>query len=293
MAKTASLILREQLMAVKPLTVRLTIPAARAGQDALGELGARANRGRLNFTYVPFEDFQTCFIQVKRHLHPSRIILYLHGGGYTAGSLSYAKGFGSILAVSTHQKVFCVAYRLAPEDPFPAALEDACAAYQHLLSEGWEPQSISLAGESAGGGLIFALCLYLRQKGLPLPGRLVALSPWTDLTCSGDSYTENEKEDPTLSLEPLRYYAGLYAGENLTDPLVSPLYGELSGLPPTLIIAGGAELLRDDAVHMAERLVAAQSPCRLHVEPGMWHVYPLYSSPDAKKAIHQIRDFLQ
>ena len=292
LASLIALGLREQLRLFKPLITRADIEACRVLQDRLGELGARAAASRTVVEPMPFSDFQAAAVIPADCRDASRAVLYLHGGGYTAGSLSYALGFGSVLALHLGLPVLCAAYRLAPENPFPAAVDDARAAYLSLLSAGLSPESISFIGESAGGGLLYALCLRLKAEKLPLPGRLVALSPWVDLTMSGRSYVENAKKDPCLSEDSLRDYAGLYAGRDLRNPLVSPVFGDLRGLPPSRIFAGGDELLLSDAEMMQERLTSAGCESELWIEPGLWHVYPLYGIPEANAALHAIRRFV-
>ena len=284
--------LREQLRFLKPLTEKLELKTFRAGQDTLGSLGASVNARKLIFSTVTFGIFKARYI-TRRENANNKVILYLHGGAYTAGDIKYASGFGSILCARTGADVLCPAYRLAPEHPFPAALRDAVASYEYLLHEGNRPENISFVGESAGGGLILALALELKSSGLPLPHKLVAISPWTDLTLSGQSYTENRDTDPTLYQDLLHLYAAMYAKNDLTNPLVSPLYGDLSGLPPALIIAGGDELLLSDAVNIAKRISAFGGSCRLIVEDGMWHAYPLFSCPEADFALTQIYEFLE
>ena len=152
----------------------------------------------------------------------------MHGGAYVAGNIQYAKGFAGVLAAETKKPVLSIAYRLAPENPFPAAVEDAFAAYYHLLNRGYSSRDISLVGESAGGGLIYCLCLLLKQKKMPLPSALVGISPWVDLTFSGESYEYNKKNDPNLSEDVLREHAAVYAPGKKRDPLVSPIFGDLA-----------------------------------------------------------------
>ncbi len=176
--------------------------------------------------------------------------------------------------------MLCAGYRLAPEYPYPAALEDALSAYRRML-ERFDAQNITLAGESAGGGLCYCLCLRLKALGLPQPGRIVAVSPWTDLTVPDRPCAD--LNDPVLSAEGLRYSASLYAPGRLREPTVSPLFGELSGLPASLIIAGSDEILLDDSVEMARRLAAQGCACELHVEEGVWHAYVLYGIPEARR----------
>jgi acetyl esterase/lipase len=286
--------MRTQIRLVKPILKRFSIPTARAFQDNLGDMEAKSLASKVTFEPIEFENFEACFVSPKGMLQDKdKVILYLHGGAYVAGNIAYARGFAGMLAAETHRFVLAVAYRLAPENPFPAAVEDALRAYQYLIESGYNAENISFVGESAGGGLVFALCLKLKEAGLPLPRRLVALSPWTDLTFSGESYKKNKKKDPTLSEQALRGYAQAYAAGQEENPLVSPVFGDLGGMPESLIFAGSYELLLDDAKMLAERLKEAGSPCELIIEEGMWHVFVLFKIPEAIKALKKIAAFLE
>lgn len=289
MARFVSNLMRAQIALLNPLIKRMDINALRKLQDALGTLGAKALAGEVTYLAEPTLPFQGAWAQPCASA-PNKAILYLHGGSYTAGSLAYAKGFGGVLANKTGYRVFCLGYRLAPEHPHPAALEDALGAYRYLL-KAHAPEDITLVGESAGGGLCFCLCLKLKEAGLPQPARVVALSPWTDLTMSG-SLGEEATRDPILSAERLRHSAALYAEGRLDEPTASPLFGETAGLPPSLIIAGSDEILLSDSVRMAERLRARGCDCELHIEPDMWHVYVLYGVPEAKEALNRVRAYI-
>lgn len=293
MPRLLSVIMRAQIRLVKPILKKFSIQTARAFQDNLGDMEAKSMAAKVNFEPVEFDRFEACFVSPKGKEQDCHVILYLHGGGYVAGNIAYARGFASMLAMETNRFVLAVAYRLAPENPFPAAVEDALCAYQHLLESGYKAENISFVGESAGGGLIFALCLKLKEAGLPLPDSLVGLSPWTDLTFSGESYKTNNKKDPTLSEQILRSHAQAYAAGQEENPLVSPVFGELSGMPRSLICVGSCELLLDDAKMLAERLKEAGSPCELIVEDGMWHVYVLFKIPEAIEALKKIAAFLE
>jgi len=284
--------LRSQIRFFKPITSKMDIKTTRAGQDALGALGASANARKLKFSTVTFGIFKARYI-TRRENANHKVILYLHGGAYTAGDIRYASGFGSILCARTGADVFCPAYRLAPEHPFPAALRDAVASYEYLLAEGNRPEDICFVGESAGGGLIFALALELKATGLPLPYKLVAISPWADLTFSGKSYEDNRDVDPSLSEDLLRQYAVMYAGDDPENPLISPIFGNLCNLPPALIFAGGDELLLSDARNLADRIGSCGGSCELIVDDGMWHVYPLFSCPESDAALNKINEFLE
>ena len=221
------------------------------------------------------------------------MILYLHGGGYTAGGLDYAKGFGALLASQTRLIVFCVAYRLAPEHKFPAAQDDALAAYQYLLDSGYAPEHIAIAGESAGGGLALSLTLRLRDEHKPLPACVVAISPWADLSLSGSSYRNNVQRDPTLIRESLAYYAIAYAAGHENEAYVSPVRGDFCGFPPSLLFAGGDEILLSDAKTVYQQMKKAGAECTLVVEDGMWHVYPLYGTREGKRALEQMSLYLR
>ncbi len=290
MPKLVSSLVHAQIMLLNPLLKRMDLKAARMLQDALGVLGATALAGGVSYVDEPFEEFDAAWA-VPKGAEEDKAILYLHGGAYTAGCLSYAKGFGGVLAETTDRKVLCVGYRLAPEFPYPAALDDALTAYRRML-ETYAPDDILLAGESAGGGLCYCLCLKLKELGLPQPGRIIALSPWTDLTMTREGYpAEGESADPVLSVEGLKYSALMYAGERVDEPTASPLYGDLSGLPESLIFAGSDEILLGDSVEMAKKLERQGCACELHVEEGMWHAYVLYGIPEAKAALERIREY--
>lgn len=281
--------MRQEIKLLQPL-LSDTVEAARKAQDRIGALGARAMGDRVKFIPQLRELFQADWAVPEEPLTNS-CILYLHGGGYTAGTLEYARGFGGILADLTARSTLCVGYRLAPEDPFPAALDDAYAAYRYILKS-YAGQNIALVGESAGGGLCYALCLRLRDEGLPLPGCIVALSPWNDLSLSLDSIARNAPLDPTLSKGMLSMYARMYAPGRYEDPYVSPLFGDLHGMPPSMIIAGSHEILEDDSREMAKRLDECGCECTLHVEEGAWHVYVLYGIYEARQALKRIAAFI-
>ena len=292
MPSVISVLLREQLRLLKPLLSKMSISGDRAAQDKIGDMGARVLSAKLESVPVPFDTFEAEMITPKEH-SKTGVILYLHGGGYTAGSLKYAHGFGSVLANRMNLRVLCAAYRLAPEHPFPAALEDAYAAYRYLLQEGFSPDEIFLAGESAGGGLIFCLIHYLKARGEALPAKLVGISPWTDLRLVGASCLENEKTDPVLTKDRLAYYASLYAGTKIAEPFVSPVCGEFSGFPPALVFVGGDEILLDDSILLKDKYDEAGAQCELVIEEGLWHVYVLFAVPEAQRALDKINDFLK
>jgi epsilon-lactone hydrolase len=235
--------------------------------------------------------------RIVPHAAPyDRYLLYLHGGGYIAGSPSVYRHLAWRLALAVGAQVLAPDYRLAPEHPFPAALDDALAAYLWLLAEGVEPRQVAVVGDSAGGGLAFALLLRLRDQNRPLPAAVAALSPWTDLALTGASLRGNAKADPMLDVAELpRVVRSYLGGADPRHPWASPIYGDLAGLPPALIQVGSDEILRDDAARLAERLDLAGGTVRLEIWPRMPHVWHLFAPmlPEARRAIGHVGDFLR
>ena len=267
-------LVRAQLHFFKPFVANCSLETTRKGQDKLGELMSALHRREVYMKDHDFGPFQGAWVMPKDERR-SGVVLYLHGGGYTCGSLEYAKGFAATLASQCGVRVFCAAYRLAPENPYPAAVDDALEAYRYLLKKGYAPRQILLCGESAGGGLIYALCLRLRQESMTLPCGLIGISPWVDLTGSGQSYETSRDNDPSLTQELLEFYAKCYTTDP-TDPLCSPLFGDLAGFPPSLLFAGGDEILLDDARALQKKLVSCGCKSTLRVAPERWHAYVLY-----------------
>ena len=226
----------------------------------------------------------------------SKTILFFHGGGYVAGSPRTYRFFISHLARATQARAFLHDYRLAPEHRFPAALDDSVAAYLWLLKEGVPPEQIVFAGDSAGGGLLLATMLALKDLDQPLPRAAVCISPWTDLACSSRSYQTNEKRDPMFYGESFRKAVPIYVGQDSpSNPLVSPIYGNLKGFPPTLIFASESEILFDDSVRLTERLKEAGAAVDLQTRDGMPHVWPVIVGllPEAKESLVHMADFIK
>lgn len=208
---------------------------------------------------------------------PGRVILFLHGGGYVSGSLKSHRHTVAQAGREARARTLALDYRLAPEHPFPAALEDALAGYRFLLARGIEPSRIALSGESAGGGLAIACALSLRAEGLPLPGCLWLASPWIDLTLSGASLDAKAGVDPLIQRDYLTELAAAYLnGHDPRDPLVSPLGADLAGLPPMLVQVGSAETLLDDSVRLAGAAGAAGVAVTLEIWPDMVHAWHLF-----------------
>ena len=226
---------------------------------------------------------------------PDRHVLYLHGGAYMAGSPADYRHFSGRIADALDASVWMLDYRLAPEHPFPAAIDDAIEAYAYLAGKAPDYGRLFVMGDSAGGGLALALLLRLRDEGRRLPSAAVALSPWTDLALTGASLQLNADDDPMLTTEPLPELAQLYlAGLNPRSPYASPLYGDATALPPVLIQVGSDEILRDDAVRMAEKLIGENPRSRLEVWRRMPHAWHLMAPvlPEARQAIGKIADFV-
>lgn len=247
---------------------------------------------RFRVEEIVMERFSMEYLQPKK-LVDERVILQLHGGGYIGPmknryrdfSVLYSKALGS-------GSVLTIDYRVAPEHPFPAALEDAYEAYEWLLKRGYSDQQIFLAGDSAGGGLALALCHYRKDKKKPLPGGLVLMSPWTDLTGSGASYQTNYHHDPLFGNTEDSMIKNLdYVGENdPKNPYISPLFGEFYDFPPMLIQVGSYEMLLSDSEQVAKKVKACQGKVRFSVYEGMFHVFQMAGSllPESKDAWREI-----
>jgi epsilon-lactone hydrolase len=227
-----------------------------------------------------------------------RVLLYLHGGGYTLGSIASHRRLVGHLAASAGVRGLSVGYRLAPEDPFPAGLDDAVTACSWLLREGYHSGHIGIGGDSAGGGLALATALALRERGLPAPGGLVLLSPWTDLAGTGASLTDNLGKDLILRRNPgedadvnIKAYAG---DRDLTEPLLSPLYADFAGFAPFIVHVGGDELLLDDSTRLAQRASAAGCDVTIEVWPEMQHVFQIAAGnvPESDSSVAKLGTWL-
>lgn len=222
------------------------------------------------------------------------VVLYFHGGAYALGSVSAQREFLSRLASATQCRVLAINYRLAPENPFPAALKDALFAYHWLLQEGWEPSRIVMAGDSAGGGLALATIAALCAAGDPLPACAFCLSPWLDLTFSCESIGDNAKKDHLLRKDILLPFANAYAGENVRDyPLISPLFADLRGSCPVSIHVGTDEILLDEAIQFTEKAQAAGVDVTLRPWEGLFHVFQMVPFlPETSKSLEDIARFI-
>ncbi|WP_045516771.1 alpha/beta hydrolase [Neobacillus niacini] len=223
----------------------------------------------------------------------NRVFLYLHGGAYILGNCNTHRGIAAKLSRSTGSKVLLPEYRLAPENPFPAAIEDAVQAYRWLISSGFKPEQIIIGGDSAGGGLTLSTLLSLKEAGDVLPALVVLLSPWTDLAGTGESMETRAEADPWLKPEASRATPVLYIGNlDPCTPLVSPIYADLEGLPPMLVHVGNDEILLSDSERLVDRARAAGVDVSFKVWNDMWHVFHTFEIPEARQAIDEVGEFV-
>jgi acetyl esterase/lipase len=282
-----------QMLRSGPLSEELSIEEARAALDALAaqfQLPKDVRSESVHASTVPAEWVST------PESKDERVIYHLHGGGYALGSPSTERALVSLLCRAAAARALVIDYRLAPENSFPAAVEDSTAAYRWLLSKGADPARTVIAGASAGGGLTVATLVALRDEGQPLPAAAVCLSPWVDMEALGESMVTKAKADPTVTREGLLKMAKAYLGDaDPRTPLAAPLYANLRGLPPLLIQVGGAEALLDDAVRLAERAKAAGVDVILEPWDDMIHVWQAfaYMLPEGQQAIDRIGEFIR
>jgi acetyl esterase/lipase len=239
-------------------------------------LSAQPLPADVNVTGAALGDVPTAEITVDG-IEPRHVVLYFHGGVYVMGDAFLAAGLASQVGRRTQAKVISVDYRLAPEHPYPAAVDDALAAYEALLDNGIAPSDIAFAGESAGGGLAVANLVNARDHGLPLPAAAFVMSPYVDLTLAGSTMDTRREVDPLLSREALQARVADYtSGHDAALGLISPLFADLSGLPPLIIQAGSHEVLLDDALRLAREAATADVEVTLDITPGVPHVFQAY-----------------
>jgi monoterpene epsilon-lactone hydrolase len=208
---------------------------------------------------------------------PANAILYLHGGGYVICSLDSHRHLAAEVGRASGARTLAIDYRLAPEHPFPAPVEDAVAAYRYMLDSGLQPNRIAFAGDSAGGGLVIAAMLAIRDAGLPPPGCGWCISPWVDMQATGASFVDRAETDPTVQKATIEMMAGLYlGGADPRHPHASPIHGDLRGFPPLLIQVGSVETLLDDSIALARKAGTADVPVDLQIWPEMIHIWHLY-----------------
>jgi acetyl esterase/lipase len=276
------------LVASKPIPSE--IKANRAFLDAGARPLAKGVKGTLiNASGVTAE------MQIPEGAASDAVILYFHGGGYVGGSIASHRNLTGNLALASKCQLLSVEYRLAPENPHPAAVEDAINSYKWLLSEGYDPKKIAISGDSAGGGLAIAAQLKIRDEGLPLPVASAPISPWIDMGLSGDTMSSRQSRDPLIRLDLIREFKSQFLGpnNNSDDPYASPLQADLSGLPPMLIHVGDDEMLLSDSERLAEKASAAGVSVTLEVWPEMIHVWHTFVGlfPEAQDGINRIAEF--
>jgi len=237
--------------------------------------------------------------QIPNDANDKQVILYLHGGGYNLGSIKASRGFTSLIANNTNRKILVIDYRLAPEYQYPSAIEESLAAYKWLQEEGYKPEDIIFAGDSAGGGLVLALLLKLKAIKEQLPNSAILFSPWTDLTFSGESFFANIPTDPMIAGLNLYRFVNNYLNlktEEATNPFVSPLFGEYKGLPPLLFIVSTTEMLYDDAKRVADKAKTAGVEIQWEEWKDMLHAFPQFcygtEIPESEEAHQKVRDFV-
>lgn len=263
----------------------------RQSQNHLGAI--LGNTRDINYKEIDIDGMYGEWVSVNRAHMKKYVILHCHGGGYSTGSSLYARTLTSKLASSTSMDVLCFDYRLAPENPYPAATEDAMKVWDRLMLFGYGARDVILTGDSAGGNLALSLTLKLKQEGRLLPRGIVLMSPWTDLTSSGDSFLEKAEMDPVLDGAYIDRMVEAYAqGQDLKNPLISPLYGDFDGFPPTYIQVGENEILLSDSTRLHQAFVDANVSVKMDVYPGMWHVFQMSPVKAARDAMDQNAEFI-
>ncbi len=231
-----------------------------------------------------------------RNAADDKLILYLHGGAFIMGGCTTHRQFVSHLARAAGVRTVIPEYRLAPEHPYPAAIDDAVRTYRHLISNGLMPEDIVFAGDSAGANLALATMLKLRDAGDPLPAAACLLSPWIDLATTGETMTSNAENDPWFRPEDIRYVAGYYCdADQIKEPLASPVYADVSGLPPLFIQVGSDEVLLSDSTRLADKVQASGGEVEIEIWPGMWHVFQVFVGvmPESSEAIRKIGGYIR
>lgn len=265
----------------------------RAAQEKLYVLSAPSHgieRTQIDIDGIPAEWTSALFPHEHKH-----VILYCHGGGYTCGGLGYARILASKLALATGYDVLSFEYRLAPEHPYPAAIEDGMKVWDALMLKGYAAENVVLAGDSAGGNMALEIVLELKKQNRFLPAGLVLMSPWTDMTATSKSYEKHKDNDPILTREYVEHVRKAYAGEreDYRVPELSPLYGDLEHMPPTIIQVGSNEILRSDSELLFKKLEQNDCVVDLKVYKGAWHVFQQTPIQQAQLALTEINRFIR
>ena len=280
------------IKSAQPIINKMTLDTQRSGQTTFFRMKPLPK----GIEYEAADDFSMAAEWViPENADKDKIIFYTHGGGYGMGDLVSSRALIAPIAKKCGFKVFSFEYRLAPESPFPAALEDSVTAYDYMVSVGYKPENIVILGESAGGGLLFSTMLMLRKLNKELPRCAIAISPWTDLTETGHSYIVNGDKDPLLSAECLEKLAQAYIGDySPLNPFISPAYAVYDeNYPPVLIQVGDKEVLYDDSIAVRNALVNSGVNVELEIYSDMWHVFHIWQIEQSDLAIQSISDFIK
>ena len=276
---------------VHSLVENADLEKQRQSQDNLGSIFSKLKD--ITITPIEIDSMNAEWISVDRAHMKKYVILYCHGGGYMTGSCQYARTLTTKLALSTSMDVLCFDYRLSPEHPFPAAHEDALKAWNHLMLLGYGARDIIVAGDSAGGNMALALVHKLKAQERLLPRGLILMSPWTDLTASGKSHETKAMIDPVLSAEYLKQVTHAYAaGQDLFDPMISPLFGCFEGFPRTYIQVGDNEILLSDSTSLYKRMMKDGVAAKIDIFKGMWHVFQMSPFKTAYEAMDKNAEFI-
>ncbi len=281
----------ELIRRIHGLVGNTDVEKTRQSQEQLGTI--LGNSKEIVYKEIAVGEINAEWICIKKPHDKKRIIMYCHGGGYSTGSKKYSRTVTSKLALYTSMDVFAFDYRLAPEHPYPAALEDAVEVWNHLMLMGYGADDIIVAGDSAGGNLALSLVFKLREEGRRMPKGLVLLSPWTDMTHSGQSIAKRAELDPVLDEAYLNRMRDSYAGEqNLESPFISPLFGKFDNFPPTYIQVGENEILYSDSARLYKGMVEANVMTRFDKFEGMCHVFQMMPTKKAHEAVERVAEFV-
>jgi acetyl esterase/lipase len=251
------------------------------------------NSKEITYQEFTIDEMPAEWVGVNRPHVRRNVILYCHGGGYSTGSTKYARTITSKLALNTSMDVLAFDYRLAPENPYPAALEDCLKVWNYLMLLGYGARDIVVAGDSAGGNMALVLVHKLKEEGRMLPGGLVLFSPWTDMTCSGESFMGRKSYDPVLTPEYLYQIRADYVrDEKYENPYASPLYGDFSDFPPTLIQVGENEILYSDSSRLRDEMEKQRVPVSFEEYDKMWHVFQMSPVKKAQEAVESCAEFI-
>lgn len=289
------------MKAIKAVHAASTSPTAANGEELIHQ---RAEIERFSRLATPVHGIEVspfvigdmkCERVSPDHPHRTdRIIMYCHGGGYTCGGLGYARILAAKLAIHTGLEVVSFEYGLAPENPYPAPIEDGIKVWDYLMYKGYGAKDIIIAGDSAGGNMALEICLSLKESERKLPKAMVLMSPWTDMRATNNSYETYKDKDPLLTYEYVVSVRHAYAGEreDYSDPHLSPLKADLLNFPPALIQVGSNEILRDDSEKLSKQLIKCGVMAKLEIYSGGWHVFQQMPFPKAAAALDAVNDFL-